>query len=415
MIDLIPWDKLKPYNSTQNKSFEELCFQICLEEYKNEGSFTRIDDSGGGDGVEFYLELTNGDILGWQCKFFGRFDEGGRKEQIKKSLQTAYKKHGNKLKKWTLCSKNSLTNEEKRWFDGVGNLKHNGSLVLPVGNTMIIEHWGDSIILNLLRKYPSVYKFFFSDKILDENWFKEKFELIYNSNVIKSKYLDSLHVKGEVDDFITRRLGGKDLVDLIEKNEDNIGIYHFQKEFNEEVNRIRNEENKFEFDEIYQEIKSFIFENKHDTIVNDGAKLLDDIKSHFLADNYKLSVSLETKIDEYKNRYRDFYEAYISYKNSDKLKSIHWDDEELEDSEFSKEKIKKCRETLLGPYFTLRNYDYFLGTFEELITLKSNEIHISGNASKGKTHISVDIVKKQLIKINQPFLFLAKVLNLICL
>ena len=89
MIDLIPWDKLKPYNSTQNKSFEELCFQICLEEYKNEGRFTRIDDSGGGDGVEFYIEFTNGDIWGWQCKFFGRFDEGGRKEQMKKSLQTA--------------------------------------------------------------------------------------------------------------------------------------------------------------------------------------------------------------------------------------------------------------------------------------------------------------------------------------
>ncbi|WP_157499554.1 NACHT domain-containing protein [Flavobacterium commune] len=404
MIDIISWDKLKPYNSTQNKSFEELCFQICLEEYKNEGRFNRIDDSGGGDGVEFYLELTNGDIWGWQCKFFGRFDEGGRKEQIKKSLHTAYNKHGNKLKRWILCSKNSLTNEEKKWFDGVGNLKHNGFIVLPTSSNIIIDHWGDSIILNLLRKHPSIYKFFFSDKILDENWFKEKFELIYNSNVIKSKYLDSLHVKGEVDDFITSRLGGKELVNLIEKNEDNIGIYHFQKEFNGEINRIRNEENKFEFNEIYQEIKSFIFENKYDTIVNDGAKLLNDIKSHFLADNYKLSVSLETKIEDYKNRYRDFYEAYMSYKNSEKLKSIHWDNEELEKNESSKDKIKKCRETLLGPYFTLRNYDYFLGTFEELITLKSNEVHINGNASKGKTHISVDIVKKQLDK-NKPAVF----------
>ncbi len=85
-----------------------------------------------------------------------------RKEQIKKSLQTAYKKHGDKLKKWTLCSKNSLTNEEKRWFDDVSNLKHKGTIVLPVGNKIIIDHWGDSIILNLLRKYPSIYKFFTS-------------------------------------------------------------------------------------------------------------------------------------------------------------------------------------------------------------------------------------------------------------
>lgn len=404
MTDIVSWDKLKPYNSTQNKSFEELCFQICLEEYGTQGSFTRIDDSGGGDGVEFYLKFTNGDIWGWQCKFFGRFEEGGRKEQIKKSLHTAYSKHGNKLKKWILCSKNSLTNEEKKWFDGIGNLNYKSSKVLPDNTTLVIDHWGDSIILNKLRKYSSIYKFFFSDKILDEKWFKEKFELVYNSNVIKTKYLDSLHIKGEVDDFITKHLGGTELVNLIERNEDGIGVYHFQKEFNDEINRIRDEENKFEFHEIYNEIKSFIFSNKYDTIINDGAKLLDEIKAHFSADNYKLSFFLETKINEYKNRYRDFYEIYISYKNSEKLKSIHWDDEELEKNAARKEKIKKCRETLLGPYFTLRNYDYFLGTFEELNTLKSNEVHINGNASKGKTHISVDIVKKQLDK-NKPAVF----------
>ena len=405
MIDIISWDKLRPYDSTQNRSFEELCFQVCMEEYHNKGIFTRIDDSGGGDGVEFYLEFPNGDIWGWQCKFFGRFNESGRKEQIKKSLQTAYKKHGKKLKKWILCSKNSLTNEEKKWFDGVGNLKHNGIKVLPDINNLVLDHWGDSILLNKLREYPSIYKFFFSDKILDEKWFKEKFELIYNSNVIKTKYLDSLHIKGEVDDFITRRLGGKELVHLIERNEDSIGIYHFQKEFNDEINRIRDEENKFEFDDIYNEIKSFLFTNKYDTIINDGAKLIDEIKVHFLADNYKLSNSLETKIDEYKNRYRDFYEIYISFKSPEKLKTIHWEDEEFEKSGEKKEKIKKCRETLLGPYFTLRNYDYFLETFEELKALKSNEVHICGNASKGKTHISVDIVKKQL-DMNKPAVFI---------
>lgn len=404
MVNIVSWDKLKPYNSTQNKSFEELCFQVCFEEYKSNGDFVRIDDSGGGDGVEFYLELPNGDIWGWQCKFFGRFDESGRKEQIKKSLQTAYNKHGDKLKKWVLCSKNSLTNDEKKWLDGIGSLKHNGSKVLPDNNTLIINHWGDSALLNLLRKYPSIYKFFFSDKILDENWFKEKFELVYNSNVIKTKYLDSLHTKGEVDDFITKHLGGKELVDLIEKNEDNIGIYNYQKEYSEDIKKIRNEENKYEFQEIYDEIKTFLFSNKHDTIVNDGVKLLEEIKDYFLADNYKLSLSLETKINDYKKRFRDFYEIYITYKNSEKLKSVHWEDEELEKDKDRQDKIKKCRETLLGPYFTIRNYDYFLGTFEELNTLKSNEIHINGNASKGKTHISIDVVKKQLDK-NKPAIF----------
>lgn len=405
MIDLLSWDNLKLYNSTQNKSFEELCFQVCIEEYKSMGNFVRIDDSGGGDGVEYYLEFSNGDIWGWQCKFFGRFDESGRKEQIKKSLQTAYNRHNNKLKKWILCSKNSLTNEEKNWFDTVGTLTHKGTKVLPDNTNLIIEHWGDSIIINLLRKYPSIHKFFFTDKILDENWFKDKFELVYNSNVIKTKYLDNLHTKGEVDDFVIKHIGGTEIVNLIEKTESEIGIEHFLKEYKEAIKKIKGDDNKYEFNEIYQEVKHFLFSNNYDTIIHDGEKLIQEIKDYFLADNYKLSKLLETKIEDYKNRFRDFYSLYSEYKNAEKLTSVHWDIEELEIDTDKKNKIKNSRETILGPYFVIRNYDYYLNIFDESSSLKNNEIHISGNASKGKTHVAVNIIKKQIDK-NRPAIFI---------
>lgn len=405
MIDLINWENLRPYSSTQNKSFEELCFQICIEEYQSLGTFVRIDDSGGGDGVEYYLEFPNGDIWGWQCKFFGRFDESGRKEQIKKSLQTAYNRHNSKLKKWVLCSKNSMTNDEKNWLDGIGSLVHKGNNVLPDNADIKINHWGDSILLNYSRKYPSIHKFFFTDKILDENWFQEKFDLVYNSNVIKTKYLDNLHTKGDVDDFVTRHIGGKELVAIIEKQVSDIGIEHFQKEYNSNIKNIKDNKNKFEFNEIYEEIKKFIFSNDYDTIVDDGVNLINEIKDYLLLDNHKLSNALEIKIDNYKNRFRDFYELFVEYKNLEKLKSIHWDNEELELTKEAKNKIKECRETLLGPYFTIHNYDYYLTVFEELSVLKSNEIHISGDASKGKTHISVNIIKEHLER-KKPAIFI---------
>ena len=76
MIEHIDFDKLLPYKDDKKHSFEEMCYQLCLDEYGTEGTFTSIDDSGGGDGVEYYLTLPNGDIWGWQCKFFGRFNEG---------------------------------------------------------------------------------------------------------------------------------------------------------------------------------------------------------------------------------------------------------------------------------------------------------------------------------------------------
>ena len=71
-IEELDLDKLKTYNSDKKKSFEFLCYQLCYEQFHTEGSFTPIDDSGGGDGVEFYLTKENGEEYGWQCKFFDR-------------------------------------------------------------------------------------------------------------------------------------------------------------------------------------------------------------------------------------------------------------------------------------------------------------------------------------------------------
>jgi hypothetical protein len=66
----IEWSKLKPYQHDKRKSFEELCYQIAKAKFSGLGSFTSVDDSGGGDGVEFYLTLLNGEEWGWQAKFY---------------------------------------------------------------------------------------------------------------------------------------------------------------------------------------------------------------------------------------------------------------------------------------------------------------------------------------------------------
>ena len=79
--------------------------------YGDRGSFTPIDDSGGGDGVEFYLTLPNGEEWGWQAKFYypnGRLSESNRKASIKNSLIKALEKH-KKLKRWFLCTPSNLT------------------------------------------------------------------------------------------------------------------------------------------------------------------------------------------------------------------------------------------------------------------------------------------------------------------
>ena len=81
-INNIDFSKLKSYDGKVTKCFEQLCYQIAQKEFGHLGSFTPIDGSGGDGGVEFYLNLTNGEKWGWQCKFFGdtgRLNVGNRK------------------------------------------------------------------------------------------------------------------------------------------------------------------------------------------------------------------------------------------------------------------------------------------------------------------------------------------------
>ena len=85
---MIDWKKLEPYQGNKWKSFEEFCYSIAKRLYSTQGKFTPVDDSGGGDGVEFYLTMPDGSEWGWQAKFFYPNERlRGRKTQIKQSLK----------------------------------------------------------------------------------------------------------------------------------------------------------------------------------------------------------------------------------------------------------------------------------------------------------------------------------------
>jgi hypothetical protein len=106
----VDWSRLESYKNDKRKSFEELCYQVARRLYEPHGTFYSIDDSGGGDGVEFYLTLADGTEWGWQAKFYHpslRLDTS-RKRSIKKSLTKSLEKH-QRLTKWYLCTPTEFT------------------------------------------------------------------------------------------------------------------------------------------------------------------------------------------------------------------------------------------------------------------------------------------------------------------
>ena len=413
----IDWDKLQPYSGDNKKSFEELCYQIVSEKFKNDISngavLTPVDDSGGGDGVEFYLTLGNEDVYGWQAKFFCRLNESGRKEQIKKSLQTAHKKHPN-LKKWFFCNKCDFTPDEKKWFDNeLSNAQKNGERVLPKKHTIQLLNWGKSELLDYLRQYPSIHKFFFSEKLLTQEWFDARYKSDIKKSQIKAKYESQIHISTNIiDDAINKILGGNRLAKLLEKEMETQQLRFQAEEYKDAFVKLFSEDVKNEYKSIQTEFRKLLSDKKK--IIDRGISQLLKIKNLIISKNEK---ELQDNIEEFKNHITTLKKIFLQYSDltiSDLCKPIEYLRDQHEQSPKKSEEIKSknnkrraAREILFGPYYKLAEYaihslENCLEVFE---LLDKNEYYLSGEAGMGKTHVSFNIYEDQIRNQQQPAIF----------
>ncbi|MFC1875052.1 hypothetical protein ACFLY3_02745 [Chloroflexota bacterium] len=200
---MIDWSKLKPYHVDKRLSFEELCYQVAQGLYDDKGNFTSIDDTGGGDGVEFYLTLPNGEQWGWQAKFYYpnlRLGVSNRKASIKNSLEVACHNHPN-LTKWILCTPTNFTKQEQTWFEA--NLPNS----IPNNMNVTLEHWGDSDLNNWLSepRFSGKKLYFFGELELNSDWFRTQFEKQIAS--VQDKYNEVLHTETDADAYLHAFLG----------------------------------------------------------------------------------------------------------------------------------------------------------------------------------------------------------------
>ena len=210
---MIDWSKLETYQNYKYRSFEELCYQIAKGLYGENGRFTPIDDSGGGDGVEFYLTSPNGDQWGWQAKFYHtqpRLSESSRKQSIINSLKRACEIHPS-LKKWILCTPSNFTSKEQKWFEDTL------SQSIPENMNVELEHWGDSDFNDWLSepRFSGKFNYFFGEFELDMDWFKIQFGKQMAS--VGEKFDSTLHTETQVDTYIHALLGDKTFVHQITK------------------------------------------------------------------------------------------------------------------------------------------------------------------------------------------------------
>lgn len=417
----INWDKLQPYSGDTKKSFEELCYQIVSEKFKddilNGAILTSIDDSGGGDGVEFYLTYENGDIYGWQAKFFAnnRLNEGGRKEQIKKSLQTAYDKHPN-IKKWFLCSKGNLAPDEKNWFDNdLPNSVKNGKPILPLTHNVELIHWGESELLTYLQAHSNIHKFFFSEKILTFEWFKNRYRLDLERTQIKAKYNSQIHIPTDVDVTISKILGGDRLINIINKSIEEYQILTYIEEYERSISKLLSTNIDKKYKDIQNHFRIYLGEN-HDILQIALDKYHEVNRILYLKNEQKLKKVIN-ELKAYIDYLYKFEKEYSELTKSDlciPLNESNYKDEtglskkEKDRRRKEQDKIRKeAKDIIFGPLdIFLQAITVLQGPLESFELLDENELHISGKAGMGKTHVSFNIYENQIINQKEPAIFI---------
>ena len=392
---MIDWSELETYQGSKYRSFEELCYQIAKGLYEERGRFTSVDDSGGGDGVEFYMTLPNGDQWGWQAKFYHpnpRLNVSSRKQSIEGSLKKACLTHS-RLKKWILCTPSNFTPQEQDWFENTLCQS------IPENMNVELEHWGDSEFNNWLSKprFSGKLNYFFGDLELNIDWFRGQFDKQMAS--VGEKFSSSLHTETLVDTRIHALLGDEGFVrqitEWIEKLKEEFS------DFKETIDNLKHRiPNSIEWDE---EEKSKVIggaESLQDAIVNVRARLE---KARELLNEGRFSeaqaidwasvcTQLKKALDTYEKIGDEFGISKIKYAGTE---------------EYKDRVLQEATLTIRRPGFFISSLlNYFLPSVMDWYKfINQTELNLLGDAGIGKTHIACNICDDRL-KAELPALFI---------
>ena len=402
---MIDWSELEPYENDQRRSFEELCYQIAKGFCGEKGRFTSVDDSGGGDGVEFYLTFPNGDQWGWQAKFYHpepRLSKSGRKRSIINSLKRSCEIHPN-LKRWILCTPTNFTPKEQEWF--------NDTLPQSIPDEMCVEleHWQKSDFNTWLseKRFRGKLHYFFGKLELDLDWFKRQFEKQMAG--VGDKFDSSLHTETDVDTEIHALLGDKAFVPQItkwiEELEENLP---YLREAIDDLKRPI--ENKIEWDEEEKSNEIEWDEKEKSKVIRASESLQDALvniidkceQARKLLNKQELTAAQAIERRAAFDQLRKVFDNYEKATMESGISQIKY----IGEKEDEEQVLRKASSVVHGPRnLVARLLDkFFRSVIWQCGLINKSDLHILGDAGIGKTHIACDICDDRL-KNGLPALF----------
>ena len=381
---MIDWSKLEPYHDDKRRSFEELCYQIAKGLYGEIGRFTPIDDTGGGDGVEFYLTLPNGEQWGWQAKFYYpnlRLSVSNRKASIRNSLKVACQNHPN-LTKWILCTPTKFTKQEQTWFEA--------DLPKSIPNNMKVslEHWGDSDFNGWISepRFSGKKLYFFRELELNLDWFRTQFEK--QIAFVQDKYNEALHTETDADAYLHAFLGDAAFAKSVAER-----LTSFEREFEEFKQAVAELQSDKPYGVDWLDMKATLVplvEGLEDTLMQAITQLK---KTHDYLQEQQLDEAgtlnwevvwshMEQTHDKYRKAASAIDITKLGYKGDDKNREYI---------------LREAERILHRPRWIAASLmDNLRHTIAEFKHITQSDLHLLGGAGVGKTHLSSHICHERL-------------------
>ena len=372
---MVDWSKLGTWNENRHQSFEQLCYQTAKVLYGDLGKLTPIDDTGGGDGVEFYLTLVTGEEWGWQAKFYHpnpRLAVSNRQSAIQDSLKRACENHA-RLTKWILCTPTDFTPKEQAWFERL--------LPQSVPQSMHVDlvHWGDSDFGNWLSKpsFEGKKRYFFGELELTMDWFRKQLEK--RRSILQDKFNPLLHVETGVDARIHALLGDEGFAEFVARRMTQLDA--LLEEYSQAVTDLGGPGPRgANWDAATSDLVGPARRLQHHleraaTQLHEACQLLADSRLEEVRGlNWQLALSgMEESFDAYREAESRFDASELTYDGDDRYKE---------------EASREARDLVHGPTWVAADVK---GTVHDLVSelgsIEQADLHVFGDAGVGKTHI----------------------------
>ncbi|WP_259250787.1 NACHT domain-containing protein [Salinibacter ruber] len=378
---MIDWSNLHTFEDSRRTGYEQFCYTIAKRKYGHLGTFTPIDDSGGGSGVEFYLTFPDGKVWGWQAKFYpdGRLGTGSRKRQIKKSLKRSCEDHPT-LKRWFLCTPMDFTAGEQEWFEEtLASSILEGEPVVPVGRILELKHWGDTRFNDFLTEEwaTGIYSYYFGELELSQSWFEGVYRKAKHRPAGR-RYTADLHSKSDVSEEAHRVLLSEEyrshLNEKLEKIETSVDEFH---RAIDKVKRGRTSHANWEGSS-----EAYLTESQADDAleeIDSAVSQIRDAAEYLRRDQLDFSDVLDGA-EERIRRLRSFegvFEQAIGLTRRRERQNHDFDEVTSDEHDI----YTKAR-NVLYPCRTL---------LKSLLKAQENVLHVLGGAGTGKTHLAFDL------------------------